>query len=71
MTRGAAVEGPWDPDELFALPGGQVAHIAQAPQVQAPSEGFLYDHGAAARVPRLRVSSRTPGNRGLTAVPRR
>ncbi len=50
MTRGAAVKGAWDPDELFALPGRQVPHIARAPQVQAPGTGFLYDHGAAAAV---------------------
>ena len=45
MTRGAETGGPWDVDEITALAGGQVAHIAEAPQRQAPGEGFAYDNG--------------------------
>jgi CubicO group peptidase (beta-lactamase class C family) len=46
MTRGAETEGAWDVDELTALPGGQVAHIAAAPQLRPPGQGFAYDNGA-------------------------
>jgi CubicO group peptidase (beta-lactamase class C family) len=45
MTRGAETGGPWDVDEITALPGGQVAHIAEAPQRRAPGESFAYDNG--------------------------
>ena len=45
MTRGAETEGRWDVDELTALPGGQVAHIAAAPQLRPPGQGFAYDNG--------------------------
>ncbi len=44
MTRGAAVDGPWDVDEVTALPGGQVARVAAAPPAGPP--GFRYDNGA-------------------------
>jgi CubicO group peptidase (beta-lactamase class C family) len=44
MTRGAVTDGPWDVDAVTALPGGQVAHIAAAPQRHAA--GFAYDDGA-------------------------
>ena len=47
MTRGAAVDGPWDVDEVTALPGGQVRHLAQAPQLSRPGATFRYDNGAA------------------------
>ena len=46
MTRGAAVDGPWDVDEVTALPGGQVARVASAPRVATPGETFRYDNGA-------------------------
>jgi CubicO group peptidase (beta-lactamase class C family) len=46
MTRGAAVDGPWDVDEVTALPGGQVARIASAPRVDPPGTVFRYDNGA-------------------------
>ena len=46
MTRGAAVDGPWDVDEVTALPGGQVAHVARAPQLHPPGQRFCYDNGA-------------------------
>jgi CubicO group peptidase (beta-lactamase class C family) len=45
MTRGARTDGPWDVDEVTALPGGQVAHIAAAPQLDPPGERFRYDNG--------------------------
>ena len=38
MTRGAETDGPWDIDEVTALPGGQVAHIAAAPQLDPPGD---------------------------------
>ena len=46
MTRGAETGGPWDIDEVTALPGGQVAHIAAAPQLDPPGTRFRYDNGA-------------------------
>ena len=46
MTRGAETDGPWDIDEVTALPGGQVAHIAAAPQLDPPGTRFRYDNGA-------------------------
>jgi CubicO group peptidase (beta-lactamase class C family) len=47
MTRGAAVHGPWDIDEVTALPGGQVARVAAAPREEPPGRSFRYDNGAA------------------------
>lgn len=47
MTRGAAVHGPWDVDEVTALPGGQVARVASAPREAEPGRAFRYDNGAA------------------------
>ena len=47
MTRGAAVHGPWDVDEVTALPGGQVARVASAPVEEPPGRSFRYDNGAA------------------------
>ena len=44
MTRGAETAGAWDVDELTALPGGQVAHIAAAPQLRPPGQRFAYDN---------------------------
>lgn len=46
MTRGAETGGAWDVDEITALQGGQVAHIAAAPQRTAPGASFAYDNGA-------------------------
>lgn len=46
MTRGAAIDGPWDIDEVTALPTGLVAHVADAPQRQPPGRGFSYDSAA-------------------------
>ena len=45
MTRGAETDGPWEVDEVTALPGGQVAHIAAAPQRRPPGQAFHYDNG--------------------------
>jgi CubicO group peptidase (beta-lactamase class C family) len=47
MTRGAAVDGPWDIDAVTALPGGQVARVASAPALGPPGQVFRYDNGAA------------------------
>ena len=47
MTRGAAVDGPWDIDAVTALPGGQVAQVASAPRTDPPGRVFRYDNGAA------------------------
>jgi CubicO group peptidase (beta-lactamase class C family) len=47
MTRGSKTDGPWDVDELTALPRGQVEHIASAPQLTPPGEVFTYDNGSA------------------------
>ncbi|HZA03145.1 MAG TPA: serine hydrolase domain-containing protein [Propionibacteriaceae bacterium] len=44
MTRGARTDGPWDVDAVTALPGGQVAHIAAAPQLNPPGRRFRYDN---------------------------
>lgn len=44
MTRGAQVDGPWEGDAIALMPGGQVAHIAAAPQLSAPGEVFRYDN---------------------------
>ena len=46
MTRGAAVDGPWDIDAVTALPGGQVARVASAPRTGVPGLAFRYDNGA-------------------------
>ena len=46
MTRGSVVDGPWEIDAVAALPGGQVAHLAQAPQLHEPGTRFVYDNGA-------------------------
>ena len=46
MTRGAETGGAWDVDEVTALPGGQVAHLARAPQRTPPGAAFAYDNGA-------------------------
>jgi len=47
MTRGSVTDGPWDVDEVTALPGGQVVHVAAAPLLDAPGTTFRYDNGAA------------------------
>ena len=46
MTRGAETGGAWDVDAVTALPGGQVAHLARAPQRTPPGAVFAYDNGA-------------------------
>jgi CubicO group peptidase (beta-lactamase class C family) len=47
MTRGAVTDGAWDVDAVTARPGGQVRHIACAPQRHPPGDRFAYDNGAA------------------------
>ncbi len=44
MTRGAETGGAWDVDAVTALPGGQVAHVAAAPQRRPPGRAFAYDN---------------------------
>ena len=44
MTRGAVVDGPLDVDEVTALAGGQVPHVARAPQLSPPGDRFDYDN---------------------------
>ena len=46
MTRGARIDGPWDVDAVTALPGGQVGHIASAPQLDPPGRRFRYDNAS-------------------------
>jgi CubicO group peptidase (beta-lactamase class C family) len=46
MTRGAQTDGPWEVDAVTALSGGQVTHIALAPQLDPPGQRFRYDNGA-------------------------
>ena len=46
MTRGAAVDGPWEADEVTALPGGHAARYAEAPRRHEPGQVFRYDNGA-------------------------
>lgn len=45
MTRGAAVDGPWDVDAVASLPADHVGHLAQAPQLRLPGTEFVYDNG--------------------------
>ncbi|MEU8658850.1 serine hydrolase domain-containing protein [Actinoplanes philippinensis] len=46
MTRGAAVDGPWESDAVTALPSGHAAAFAQAPRVHEPGTVFAYDDGS-------------------------
>ncbi|WP_395847038.1 serine hydrolase domain-containing protein [Cystobacter fuscus] len=45
QTRGCATDGPWDIDELMALPRGWVDHVLAAPRLHAPGTAFRYDSG--------------------------
>jgi CubicO group peptidase (beta-lactamase class C family) len=45
MTRGAAVDGPWELDVVASLPADHVGHLARAPQLRAPGTEFVYDNG--------------------------
>jgi CubicO group peptidase (beta-lactamase class C family) len=52
MTRGVVTDGPWDLDEITALPGGQVTMVANAPARERVNgddaqdrAGFHYDSG--------------------------
>ncbi|HZA32755.1 MAG TPA: serine hydrolase [Propionibacteriaceae bacterium] len=47
MTRGSQTDGPWDIDEIVALPSDQVGHIAQAPQLTPSGAVFGYDNASA------------------------
>lgn len=45
MTRGVAVDGPWELDAVASLPADHVGHLARAPQLHAPGAAFVYDNG--------------------------
>jgi CubicO group peptidase (beta-lactamase class C family) len=45
MTRGAAVDGPWDLDAVASSPADHVRRLAQDPQLRAPGMEFVYDNG--------------------------
>jgi CubicO group peptidase (beta-lactamase class C family) len=47
MTRGAETQGPYDLDEVMALPAGWLERIAAAPQLDPPGTRFRYDNGGA------------------------
>jgi len=47
MTRGSQVDGPYEIDEVTALPSGWVRRIAEAPRLEPPGRTFRYDNGAA------------------------
>jgi CubicO group peptidase (beta-lactamase class C family) len=47
MTRGCETEGPYEIDEVCALPGGWLQRIAAAPALEPPGTRFRYDNGAA------------------------
>ncbi len=46
MTRGAQVDGPYEIDEVMALPTGWVNRVGAAPQISPPGDTFRYDNGA-------------------------
>lgn len=46
MTRGAQTGGPYEIDEVMALPRGWLARVADAPQTSPPGSRFSYDNGA-------------------------
>jgi CubicO group peptidase (beta-lactamase class C family) len=46
MTRGSEADGAYEIDEVVALPGGWVEHIATAPRLAPPGREFRYDNGA-------------------------
>ncbi|SFO42588.1 CubicO group peptidase, beta-lactamase class C family [Geodermatophilus obscurus] len=47
MTRGCETGGPYDIDEVCALPSGWLERIAAAPALEPPGTRFRYDNGAA------------------------
>jgi CubicO group peptidase (beta-lactamase class C family) len=47
MTRGARVDGPYELDEVTALPAGWVRRVAEAPRTGPAGPVFRYDNGAA------------------------
>jgi CubicO group peptidase (beta-lactamase class C family) len=47
MTRGCRTDGPFELDEVMALPAGWLRRIAAAPQLDPPGSRFRYDNGAA------------------------
>jgi len=46
MTRGSDTAGPYDIDEVMALPHGWLTRIAEAPTVTTPGTRFRYDNGS-------------------------
>jgi CubicO group peptidase (beta-lactamase class C family) len=47
MTRGAETDGPFEIDQVMALPAGRLDRIAAAPQLDSPGTRFRYDNGGA------------------------
>jgi CubicO group peptidase (beta-lactamase class C family) len=47
MTRGCETGGPFEIDEVMALPAGWLERIAAAPQLDPPGTRFRYDNGGA------------------------
>jgi CubicO group peptidase (beta-lactamase class C family) len=46
MTGGTENDGPWEIDEVIALPSSWRAHIEAAPQLDPPGDRFRYDNAA-------------------------
>jgi CubicO group peptidase (beta-lactamase class C family) len=46
MTRGSETDGPYDIDEVMALPSGWLERVTAAPRVGPAGAEFRYDNGA-------------------------
>ena len=46
MTGGTENDGPWEIDEVIALPSGWREHVEAAPQLEPPGTSFRYDNAA-------------------------
>ena len=47
MTGGTESDGPWEIDEVLAMPTGWLEFLLEAPRLLPPGERFRYDNGAA------------------------
>ena len=47
MTGGTESDGPWEIDEVLAMPTGWLEFLLEAPRLFPPGERFRYDNGAA------------------------
>ncbi|GAA0806997.1 serine hydrolase domain-containing protein [Spirilliplanes yamanashiensis] len=64
MTRGRAVDGPWEIDAVMALSSGRLDRIRSAPRLDEPGVTFRYDNGAAHLLAAaLREATRMPVER--------